>query len=152
MASCCSQCSMRLAETLFPELMAELDEIKQTTVCGLVFRRDHSHRRSPTPLPWITAKQDLRYLRGVVKKIVRAADLREELSFTSFRHGGFTEGADSDLMDAELRAAGRHRSSRQLPTYAKPTRKQLISGTKKRREEKYKDSRFVGIAMTRLSE
>ena len=90
-------------ETLFPELMAELDEIKQTTVCGLVFRRDHSHRRSPTPLPWITAKQDLRYLRGVVKKIVRAADLREELSFTSFRHGGFTEGADSDLTDAELK-------------------------------------------------
>ncbi len=108
--------------------------------------------RSPTPLPWITAKQDLRYLRGVVKKIVRAADLREELSFTSFRHGGFTEGADSDLTDAELRAAGRHRSSRQLPTYAKRTRKQLISGTKKRREEKNKDSRFVGIAMTRLSE
>ena len=107
---------------------------------------------TPTPLPWITAKQDLRYLRGVVKKIVRAVDLREELSFTSFRHGGFTEGVDSDLTDAELRAAGRHRSSRQLPTYAKRTRKQLISGTKKRREEKYKDSRFVGIAMTRLSE
>ncbi|MBR0911794.1 hypothetical protein AB7008_37480 [Bradyrhizobium sp. 521_C7_N1_3] len=125
-------------ETLFPELMAELDEIKQTTVSGLVFRRDHSHRRSPTPLPWITAKQDLRYLRGVVKKIVRAADLRKELSFTSFRHGGFTEGADSDLSDAELRAAGRHRSSRQLPTYAKRTRKQLISGTKKRREERTK--------------
>jgi hypothetical protein len=49
------------------------------------------------------------------------------LSFTSFRHGGFTEGADSDLTDAELRAAGRHRSSRQLPTYAKRTRKRLIS-------------------------
>lgn len=54
---------------------------------------------------------------------------------TPFRHGGFTEGADSDLTDAELRAAGRHRSSRQLPTYAKRTRKQLISGTKKRRDE-----------------
>jgi hypothetical protein len=79
--------------TLFPELMAELNEIKQTTVSGLVFRRDHSHRRSPTPLPWITAKQDLRYLRGVVKKIVRAVDLREELSFTSFRHGGFYRGS-----------------------------------------------------------
>lgn len=125
-------------ETLFPELMAELDNIKQTIVSGLVFRRDHMHRRSPTPLPWITARQDLRYLREVVKKVVRAAGLREELSFTSFRHGGFTEGADSDLTDAELRAAGRHRSSRQLPTYAKRTRKQLISGTKKRREERTK--------------
>jgi hypothetical protein len=125
-------------EALFPELMAELDEIKKTTVSGLVFRRDHAHRRCRTPLPWITEKKDLRYLREVVKEIIRAAGLREELSFTSFRHGGFTEGADSDLTDAELRAAGRHRSSRQLPTYAKRTRKQLISGSKKRRDERTK--------------
>src|SRR4051794_18505292 len=125
-------------EPLFPELMAELDAIKTTKVSGLVFRRDHEHRRSRTQLPWITERKDLRYLRTVVKKIVAAAELRSELSFTSFRHGGFTEGADSDLTDAELRAAARHRSSHQLPTYAKRTRKQLISGTKKRREERTK--------------
>ena len=125
-------------EPLFPELMAELDAIKETTVMGLIFRRDHKHRRSLTPLPWITERKDLRYLRSVVKKIVLAGGLRPELSFTSFRHGGFTEGADSDLTDAELRAAARHRSTRQLPTYAKRTRKQLISGSKKRREERTK--------------
>ena len=119
---------------LFPELMTELDAIKETMVSGLVFRRDHEHRRSRAPLPWITERKDLRYLRSVVKKIVAAAGLRSELSFTSFRHGGFTEGADSDLTDAELRAAARHRSPHQLPTYAKRTRKQLISGSKKRRE------------------
>ncbi|MCK1678638.1 hypothetical protein IVA87_03900 [Bradyrhizobium sp. 147] len=121
---------------LFPELMDELDEMKKTSLPGLVFRRDHAHRRSGTPLPWITPRKDLRYLRSVVKKIIAAADLRQELSFTSFRHGGFTEGADSDLTDAELRAAGRHRSSRQLPTYAKRTGKQLITATKKRREQR----------------
>jgi hypothetical protein len=125
-------------EPLFPELMEELDAIKETTVMGLIFRRDHKHRRSLSPLPWITERKDLRYLRSVVKKIVMAAGLRPELSFTSFRHGGFTEGADSDLTDAELRAAARHRSTRQLPTYAKRTRKQLISGSKKRREERTK--------------
>ena len=125
-------------EPLFPELMAELDAIKETLVLGLIFRRDHKHRRSPTPLPWITERKDLRYLRSVVKKIVGEAGLRTELSFTSFRHGGFTEGADSDLTDSELRAAARHRSTRQLPTYAKRTRKQLISGSKKRREERTK--------------
>lgn len=125
-------------EALFPELMAELDAIKQVTVSGLVFRRDHAHRKSRIPIPWITERQDLRYLRSVVKDIVAAAGIRAELSFTSFRHGGFTEGADSDLTDAELRAAGRHRSARQLPTYAKRTRKQLISGTRKRREERTK--------------
>jgi len=123
---------------VLPELMAELDAIKNTMVSGLVFRRDHEHRKSRTPLPWITERKDLRYLRSVVKEIVAAAGIRNELSFTSFRHGGFTEGADSDLTDAELRAAGRHRSARQLPTYAKRTRKQLISGTKKRREERTK--------------
>lgn len=127
-------------EPLFPELTAELDAIKETIVSGLIFRRDHEHRRSRTPLPWITERKDLRYLRSVVKKIVAAAELRTELSFTSFRHGGFTEGADSDLTDAELRAAARHRSTRQLPTYAKRTRKQLISGSKKRREERTKGS------------
>jgi hypothetical protein len=125
-------------ETLFPELTAELDAIKETIISGLIFRRDYEHRRSRTPLPWITERKDLRYLRSVVKKIVAAAGLRTELSFTSFRHGGFTEGADSDLTDAELRAAARHRSTRQLPTYAKRTRKQLISGSKKRREERTK--------------
>jgi hypothetical protein len=125
-------------EPLFPELMAELDAMKQTSVSGLLFRRDHEHRRSPTPLPWMTEGKNLSYLRSVVRTIIAAARLRTELSFTSFRHGGFTEGADSGLTDAELRAAGRHRSTRQLPTYAKRTRKQLISGAKKRREERTK--------------
>ncbi|MBR0845047.1 hypothetical protein JQ607_33025 [Bradyrhizobium liaoningense] len=123
-------------EPLFPELMAELDAIRVTVASGLVFRRDHEHRRSPAQLPWITERKDLRYLRHIVKRIVAAAELRSELSFTSFRHGGFTEGADSDLTDAELRAAGRHRSARQLPAYAKRTRKQLIAGSKKRHEER----------------
>jgi hypothetical protein len=130
-------------EPLFPELMAELDAIKETMASGLVLRRDHEHRKSLTQLPWITERKDLRYLRRVVKKIVVAAGLRSELSFTSFRHGGFTEGADSDLTDAELRAAGRHRSTRQLPTYAKRTRKQLISVSKKRRDER---TRAVPVA------
>jgi hypothetical protein len=67
---------------------------------------------------------------------VRTTNLRDELSFTSFRHGGFTEGADADLTDAELRAAGRHHSARQLPTYAKRTRKQLVSVATKRRAER----------------
>ncbi|MCP3445753.1 hypothetical protein [Bradyrhizobium sp. CCGUVB14] len=131
-------------EPLFPELMAELDAIREILVSGLVFRRDHDHRRSPAQLPWITERKDLRYLRRIVKRIAAAAGLRTELSFTSFRHGGFTEGADSDLTDAELRAAGRHRSARQLPTYAKRTRKQLIAGSKKRHEERAKAA-LIGI-------
>jgi len=58
--------------------------------------------------------------------------LRDELTFTSFRHGGFTEAADSDLSDAEMRAAGRHKSAKVLPTYAKRTMKQVAAGARKR--------------------
>jgi hypothetical protein len=39
---------------LFPELMAELDAIKSQSVVGidgLMFRRDHQHRRGKVPLP-----------------------------------------------------------------------------------------------------
>ena len=68
-----------------------------------------------------------------VKEVIRAAGLRDELTFTSFRHGGFTEGADADLSDAEMRAAGRHKSAKVLPTYAKRTMKQVEAGAKKRR-------------------
>jgi hypothetical protein len=77
------------------------------------------------------------HLRSVVKNS-RSSWLRSELSFTSFHHGGFTEGADSDLTDAEQRAAARHRSPQQLPTYAKRPRKQLIAGSKKGRGSEQK--------------
>ena len=70
-----------------------------------------------------------------------AATLRDDLSLASFRHGGFTEAADADLTDA-LRAAGRHRSARQLPTYAKRTRKQLIAVAQKRRAERTNTARL----------
>ena len=101
-----------------PKLMAELDDIKKRAISGHIFRRDHGHRRSATPLPWISARGDLDYVRSVVKQIIRAAGLRDELSFTSFRHGGFTEGADSDLTDAELRDRLRVR----VPDYMIPAR------------------------------
>jgi hypothetical protein len=92
----------------------------------------------PDGRPWPTGEDskrpgDLGTLRHKVKEIIRAAGLRDELSFTSFRHGGFTEAADADLSDAEIRAQGRHKSSRVLPRYAKRTMRQAkpnsISGT-----------------------
>jgi hypothetical protein len=53
-----------------------------------------------------TGHPDLTLMSRRVKEIIRAAGLRDELTFTSFRHGGFTEAADADLSDAEIRAAG----------------------------------------------
>jgi len=59
--------------------------------------------------------------------------LRDELSFTSFRHGGFTEGGDAELTDREMLAQGRHTTTtiKVLPKYVKRTTKQIISGTKR---------------------
>ena len=51
---------------------------------------------------------------------------------------GFTEAADADLSDAEIRAQGRHKSAKVLPRYAKRTMKQMVSGTKKRRSMRTK--------------
>jgi hypothetical protein len=114
---------------LFPELMGELDAIKRDRIGGLMLRRDWGDR-----LPWPTGdNNDLTHMSRKVKEVIRAAGLRDALTFTSFRHGGFTEAADADLSDAELRAQGRHKSAKVLPRYAKRTQKQLISGIRKRR-------------------
>ena len=84
-------------------------------------------------------------LEGWTSLLIEAAKLRDDLSFASFRHGGFTEAADADLTDAQLRAAGRYRSARQLRTYARRTRKQLIElidVAQKRRAERTNTARL----------
>ena len=117
---------------LYPELMAELDAIKRERIGGLMLRRDWGD--APPWPTWPTPDEvDLTHMSRKVKEVIRAAGLRDELTFTSFRHGGFTEAADADLSDAEMRAAGRHKSAKVLPTYAKRTMKQVEAGAKKRR-------------------
>jgi hypothetical protein len=118
---------------LYPELTGELDAILRGRIGGLMLCRDRGDRR-----PWPTEKGDLTLMRHKVKEIIRAASLRDELSFTSFRHGGFTEAADADLTDAQIRAQGRHKSAKVLPRYAKRTMKQVAEGAKKRRETRTK--------------
>jgi hypothetical protein len=113
---------------MYPELMAELDAIKRERIGGLMLRRDRGAHK-----PWFTSGGDLTHMIHTVKRIIRAAGLRDELTFTSFRHGGHTEAADSDLTDAEIRAMSRHKSAKVLPRYAKRTMKQVEAGAKKRR-------------------
>jgi hypothetical protein len=113
---------------LYPELTAELDVIRRERIGGLMLRRDWGER-----IPWPSQSGDLTLMRHKIKSIIRAAGLRDVLSFTSFRHGGFTEAADADLTDAEIRAQGRHRSAKVLPRYAKRTMKQVEAGARKRR-------------------
>ena len=82
-----------------------LDAIKRERIGGLMLRRDWGDRR-PWP-SWSKPDQiDLERVSLHVKKIIRAAGLRDELTFTSFRHGGFTEDADADLSDGSAMSSG----------------------------------------------
>jgi hypothetical protein len=64
---------------------------------------------------------DFTHVNRKVKVVIRAVGLRDELSFTSFRHGGFTEGGDAELTDREMLAQGRHMTVKVLSKYTKRT-------------------------------
>jgi ligand-binding sensor domain-containing protein len=68
-----------------------------------------------------------------VKEVIRAAGLRDELTFTSFRHGGFTGTGDAEMTDRQITAQGAHTTGKVLPKYVKRTLRQVASGAKKRR-------------------
>jgi hypothetical protein len=88
----------------------------------------------PSPLDSIQPEGWLpEYTSRKIKEVIRAAELRDELSFTSFRHGGFTEGGDAELTDCEMPAQGRHTTVKVLPKYTKRTTRQIMNGAKKRR-------------------
>jgi hypothetical protein len=123
---------------IYPELMVELDAIKRQRIGGLMLCRDWGER-GPWPT-WPRPDQpDFTHLSRKVKEVIRAASLRNELSFTSFRHGGFTEGGDAELTDREMLAQGRHTTVKVLPKYTKRTTRQVMNGAKKRRAARTKD-------------
>ncbi|WP_441232573.1 hypothetical protein [Bradyrhizobium sp. 1200_D9_N1_1] len=123
---------------LYPELTAELDAIKRDRIGGLMLCRDWGNR-GPWPT-WPKPDQpDFTHLSRKVKEIIRSAKLRDQLSFTSFRHGGFTEGGDAELTDREMLAQGRHTTVKVLPKYTKRTTRQIVNGAKKRRAARTKD-------------
>lgn len=118
---------------LFPELMARMDEMKRGRIGGLFFIRDWPDAIAKVPLPWATPTGALDFVKKKAKEVIRAASLRDELSFTSFRHGGLTELGDADLTDTQIRALSRQKSTKVLPRYIKRTQRQIIAGTVKRR-------------------
>jgi hypothetical protein len=126
---------------LYPELMIELDAIKRQRIGGLMLCRDWGDRGAwPT---WPKPDQpDFTHVSRKVKEVIRAAGLRDELSFTSFRHGGFTEGGDAELTDREMLAQGRHTTVKVLPKYTKRTTRQVMNGAKKRRASRTKDGQL----------
>jgi hypothetical protein len=98
---------------LYPVLMAELDAIKALRPTGgLMLRRDGSS------LPWFGKGETLTQVQRISKKVILAAGLRSELTFTSFgRHGGTTEASTSGLTETQLMQKGQWSSTAAMSHY-----------------------------------
>ena len=98
---------------LYPSLMAELDAIKDLRPTGgLMLRRDGSS------LPWFGKGEMLTQVQRITKKIILAAGLRAELTFTSFGgHGGTTEASASGLTETQLMQKGQWSSTATMAHY-----------------------------------
>lgn len=98
---------------LYPALMAELDAMKALRPTGgLMLRRDGS------ALPWAGKGEMLTQVERISKKIIIAAGLRPELTFTSFgRHGGTTEASTSGLTETQLMKKGQWSSTKAMAHY-----------------------------------
>lgn len=98
---------------LYPLLMAELDAMKALRPTGgMMLRRDGSS------LPWSGKGEMLTQVERISKKIIIAAGLRPELTFTSFgRHGGATESKSSGLTTLQLMNKGQWSSVAAMANY-----------------------------------
>jgi hypothetical protein len=122
---------------LWPEMVERLESAPRTGT--LVVMRDRPDPRKKTYMPWMTGgRNSMRYVQAEVRRICRAASLPNDLTFTSFRHGGHTDGSNSGLTDAQMRALGGHKTTAALLRYTKETDTQRQVGARKRLEARTK--------------
>ena len=120
---------------LFPELMVRLESAARNGT--LMVMRDNPDPRKKIHMPWMTGgRNPMRWVQAEVRRLCRAAGLPDEISFTSFRHGGHTDGADSGLTDAQMRALGGHKTTAALLRYTKETEAQRRVGARKRLDKR----------------
>jgi hypothetical protein len=116
---------------LWPEMMKRLEGVTRTGT--LIVMRDNPDPRKKIHLPWMTGgRNPMRYVQAEVRRICTAAGLPKDITFTSFRHGGHTDGADAGLTDAQMRALGGHKTKTAMFRYTKETEKQRRDGARKR--------------------
>jgi hypothetical protein len=85
-------------------LMAALDAVKKVRIARLTLRRNWENTYRGRIIPR-RGRSHGREQQG--EGVDPAALLRDELTFTSFRHGGFTEAVDAEWTERELMAPGR---------------------------------------------
>jgi hypothetical protein len=96
-------------------------------------------RRDSSAPPWATKGEMLTHFARVVKKIIRAAGLRDELTFTSFRHGGATEAGTSGLSNRELMVKGQWTTPKVLKHFVHKNDEMHINAHEKRRAKRAKE-------------
>jgi hypothetical protein len=122
---------------LWSEMVARLEQTPRTGT--LIVMRDGLDPRKKIHMPWATGgRNSMRYVQAEVRRICRAAGLPDDITFTSFRHGGHTDGGDAELTDAQMRALGGHKTPTAMLRYVKETEKQQRIGARKRLEARTK--------------
>jgi hypothetical protein len=116
---------------LWPEIMDRLDASDRHGT--LIVTRDTADRFKGIRLPW----KKRHFLRNVAK-IRAAAGIDPEIKFMGLRHGGNTEGADSNLSDAQMRALSGHKTTAALLRYAQTSTQQRRVGARLRRNARTK--------------
>jgi integrase len=118
---------------LWPDLVHRLDN--EPRLGTLLVMRDTPDPKKQVHLPWATsASNPLRHVQRIVAKVRDAAGMSQDITFTSFRHGGDTDAADAGLTDAQIRALSGHKTAAMISVYAKGTKDQRLAAARKRLE------------------
>ncbi len=115
-------------ESLYPEIEAQ---IAITPKHGpLMIMRDCVDGRRKGFVPHLPYSGD--YFGKECRKILAAAELPAGITFTSFRHGGMTEGGDASATDSELLSGSGHKTRGVLSIYTKRSNPQAVNFARKR--------------------
>lgn len=115
-------------EPLYPAIEKRLDELKGTRQTGILIPKDGT-----VDEPWAAPGQSLpNAFYDLFDMIKQAANLPEELKWTSFRHGGITESAEAGCTEAELMSLSGHKDVATAQHYIHMTQMMMGNAQQKR--------------------
>ncbi|MDB5638416.1 MAG: hypothetical protein JWP51_3324 [Bradyrhizobium sp.] len=114
-------------ESLYPGLETALDELKGSRTSGILIPKDG------TLGAWAPPEEPLGDDFYTLFHDIAGPKLKKKkLSFTSFRHGGITEGAEAGCTEFELMTLSGHKDPKTIQAYVKRTKALFETAQKKR--------------------